>query len=215
MNKYQFSTLLSIIISTTTFSIAQQSVQKTPDGKYVGKCEVVATNMKSCKKCDDEKLTKNCKDVICDDYGQCAELHIKSTSVKAIKSASAETKIKGILKEKTTDGQTQYYLQEGNYRTYIFRTKDGYNLTEYDISKADKNIIMTKPLTPAQISCIDKCSRSLNYCLEHEAHLSDNGEALCRSEAEFCAREICLKYAKRFTLQLPLTPTTKATLKNF
>lgn len=204
--------LLSFFLGATTYLSAQQSVQKTPDNKYVGKCEVVATNMKSCKKCDDEKLTKNCKNVICDDYGQCAELHIKNTSLTNIRAASSETKIKGILKEKTPDGQTQYFLQEGNYRMYISRNKDGYDILEYDLSKADKNVIMAKPLTPAQISCIQGCKNVQNNCINASNH-NEEAIAICKKEGESCARDICLKFVKKYTIYLPASSMSNAKLK--
>lgn len=161
-----------IILSLAVFAwnaIGQQKTQVAiaNNGLFIKSCERVATNMKSCVLCEDKELKKNCKTYTCDDAGQCAIINLGSNTLKSILQIKNIQNIKGIQKEKLGP-ETDYFIQNGNERTYYNLVNDVVKIENYTLRKEDpktKSISRkSQGISPVKQNCIDDCVKVALEC---------------------------------------------------
>lgn len=196
--------LLCFILINSILGRAQLPVQTVNNGKYVKSCEVIATNMKSCILCDDEKLSKNCQNYICDDYGQCAQLRIGTNHISDIFKSGSLSLLKGVKKEPFSKNIYEYFFEDGKYRTYLTKNGKEIKLEVYDISESlDENLVSSKQISkePSQKDCATSCNVLEDFC-EQKCKTEPCKDA-CLESAKAC-RKICKKYIPKSTIIFPV-----------
>lgn len=202
MKKIKLSLFLLAI--SLQFIYAQQKTQVAvaKNGLFIKSCERVATGMQSCTLCEDKELKKNCKTFTCDDAGQCAQFKVGTLTLKSLIQSTKVQNIKGIQKEATGVGLTDYYIQDGDTRTYISRTESTLTLDSYSIPKGTKIAARPTQPSPENKSCLDDCIKVGELC-----NKNCGSNALCLSECKksrlACGR-ICNKFVPKSSISISL-----------
>lgn len=199
------------ILSLFVFAISAIGQEKTQiaiakNGLFIKSCERVSVGMQSCTLCEDKELKKNCKTYTCDDAGQCAQLKMGKLSLKSLIQSPKVQNIKGIQKEATSVGLTDYYIQDGDTRTYIFRSETTLTLDSYTVPKGTKAAARPTQPSPENKSCINDCINTGNLC---DRNCGSNTFCLseCKKSRLACAR-ICNKFVPKSTISISIKGTS-------
>jgi hypothetical protein len=160
--------------------------QKAPNGMYIKSSEQLGKGMISCMLCDDAKRTKNCRNFVCDEVNNiCLEMHLGKTSINSVIKTKSIQSISGVKKEKSTTGETLYYISDGIYRTYIRNSGNEIELIGFQEStsstEAQKAMARQIGFTPFE-NCNAACNNTESAC-----------ESRCSSEL---CKDLCIKSAK-------------------
>ncbi|MEI2694024.1 MAG: hypothetical protein V9E90_03055 [Saprospiraceae bacterium] len=203
--KHSLNILMLLAIAISAFGQKKTQVAVAKNGLFIKSCERVSAGMQSCTLCEDKELKKNCKTYTCDDAGQCAQFKMGNLTLKSLIQSAKVQNIKGIQKEATGVGLTDYYIQEGDTRTYIFRNETTLSLDAYTVPKGTKIAARPSQPSPENKSCINDCINIGNLC-----DRNCGSSTLCLSECKksrlACAR-ICNKFVPKSTLSISIKGT--------
>ncbi|MBK7737312.1 MAG: hypothetical protein IPI45_05995 [Saprospiraceae bacterium] len=149
-----------------------------------------------------QRIKKNCKTYTCDDFGQCAQFKMGTLTLKSLIQTAKVQNIKGIQKEATGVGLTDYYIQDGDTRTYISRTESTLTLDSYTIPKGTKIAARPTQPSPENKKCLKGCIDVGELC---DRNCGSNTLCLneCKRSRLACAR-ICNKFVPKSTISIAL-----------
>lgn len=113
-----------------TGAFAQKGTPVTVDGQtlYRKSSEKLTANSTGCVLCEDKKLTKNCREYVCDNGGNCNDFGISIVDLKKIARDGSAEKISGFqhVPVEGTVGGLSY--REGDQKSVTFIYKEGNNI---------------------------------------------------------------------------------------
>lgn len=203
--------LFTICFVSCAFSQQKTQIATAKNGLFIKSCDRVATNTNSCVLCEDKELKKNCKTYTCDDFGQCAQFKLGGNNLKTVLQTTKIQGLKGIQKEATEFGVTDYYIQEGNVRTYFSKTESTLTLENYTVpttTKTSAKPIQTSP-SDKHKKCIQDCINICELCIRN-----CSGDQFCITQCNnsrlACGREVCNKFVPKSILNISIKGSSKA-----